>query len=307
VLKLKFEHRITIAYLILGGAWILFSDKFLYAMIPDAHLQSDIQTYKGWLYVVVTAVFFFVFIKGHLKKLRKAEQKALESDRLKSAFLTNLSHEIRTPMNGILGFSELLRSPGLTGEQHQEYLKIIESSGERILSLFGDLVLMSKVQSGQIGVDKREVSINKISEELYKHFKPEAEKKGLKLFFVNSLPMDEATIKTDSEKVTAILSHLIKNAIKYTSSGDIEFGYLKKDNFLEFFVSDTGIGIPKDKTELIFNKFVQAETNLSKLHDGAGLGLSIAKAFVEMLGGKIWVESEEHSGATFYFTIPYHL
>lgn len=210
-------------------------------------------------------------------------------------------------MNGILGFSELLRNPELTGEQQQEYLKIIESSGERILSLFSDLVIMSKVHSGQIGVDSSEVSINEISGQLYNYFKPEAENKGLKLYFVNSLPNNEVTIKTDGEKLKAIMSHLIKNAIKYTSSGDIEFGYLKKENVIEFFVSDTGIGIPKDKTDVIFNKFVQAETNLSKLHDGAGLGLSIAKAFVEMLGGKIWVESEEHSGSTFYFTIPYHL
>jgi hypothetical protein len=307
MLKLKFEHEITLAYLILGGAWILFSDKLLYTIIPDTDLQSDIQTYKGWLYVVVTAVFFFIFIKRHLIKLRETEQKALESDRLKSAFLTNLSHEIRTPMNGILGFSELLRNPELTEEQLQEYVKIIESSGERILSLFGDLVVMSKVHSGQIGVEKSVVCINEISSELYNYFKPQAEKKGLKLFFVNSLPNDEANIKTDGEKVRAILSHLIKNAIKYTSSGDIEFGYLKKQNNLEFFVSDTGIGIPKEKTEVIFKKFVQAESNLSKLHDGAGLGLSIAKAFVEMLEGKIWVESEEHSGSTFYFTIPYHL
>ncbi len=307
MLKLKFEHGITLACLMLGGAWILFSDKLLYAMIPDTHLQSDIQTYKGWLYVVVTAVFFFIFIKRHLRKLRKAEQKALESDRLKSEFLTNLSHEIRTPMNGILGFSELLRNPELSGEQHQEYLKIIESSGERILSLFGDLVVMSKVHSGQIGVENSQVCINDITSELYSNFKPEAEKKGLKLFFVNSLPNNEAKIKTDREKVKAILSHLIKNAVKYTSSGDIEFGYLRKENNLEFFVSDTGIGIPKEKTEVIFKKFVRAESNMTKLHDGAGLGLSIAKAFVEMLGGKIWVESEEHSGSTFYFTIPYHL
>jgi len=305
--KIKFEYGITLAYIVIGGSWILFSDKVLYALIPDAHLLSEVQTYKGWLYVVVTAIFFYVFIKRHLIKLRKAEQKALESDRLKSAFLTNLSHEIRTPMNGILGFSELLRNPELTGEQQKEYLKIIESSGERILSLFGDLVVMSRVHSGQIGVEKKEVSINEISNEIYNNFKPEAESKGLKLFFVNSLPNEEATIKTDGEKVKAILSHLIKNAIKYTSNGDIEFGYLKKENLLEYFVSDTGIGIPKDKTEIIFNKFVQAENNLSKLNDGTGLGLSIAKAFVEMLGGKIWVESEEHSGSTFYFTIPYHL
>ncbi|MFA6334832.1 MAG: ATP-binding protein [Bacteroidales bacterium] len=303
--KLKFEYKITIAYLIIGFAWVLFSDKLLYSAISDTHLQSDLQIYKGWFYVVVTAILFFFLIKRYLVKLRKAEQKALESDRLKSAFLTNLNHEIRTPMNGILGFSELIRNSELTGEQQQEYLKVIEKSGERVLELFSDLILLAKIDSGQIGITKTEVNINEISQFLSIFFKSEAEKKGLQISVFNSLSDSESIIETDKEKVFAVLSHLVKNAIKYSINGTIEVGYIKKMNFLEFFVKDKGIGIPKEKQEEIFNRFVQADNCLSKSYEGAGLGLSIAKALIEMLGGKIWLESQENVGSDFYFTIPY--
>jgi len=235
-----------------------------------------------------------------------AKVHAEESDRLKSAFLANMSHEIRTPMNGILGFSELLKEPNLSGEQQQEYIKIIEKSGARMLNIINDIVDISKIESGLMKVNVEESNVNEQIEYIYTFFKPEVEGKGMQLFFKNSLPLKEAILKTDREKVSSILINLVKNAIKFSDKGSIEFGYEKKGKYLEYFVKETGIGIPKNRQKAIFDRFVQADIGDKRAFQGAGLGLSISKAFVEMLGGKIWVESEEGIGSTFYFTIPYN-
>jgi PAS domain S-box-containing protein len=238
-----------------------------------------------------------------------AKEHAEQSDRLKSSFLANMSHEIRTPMNGILGFSDLLKEPELTGDKQQRYIRIIEKSGARMLNIINDIVDISKIETGLMEVHLEESNINEQIEYIDTFFKPEVEGKGMKLFFKNSLPSKEAIINTDREKIYAILTNLVKNAIKYTNEGSIEFGYnLKMESptkVLEFFIKDTGIGISKDRQEAIFERFIQADiTDKMALH-GAGLGLSISKAFVELLGGKIWVSSEKGKGSTFYFTIPY--
>jgi PAS domain S-box-containing protein len=251
-------------------------------------------------------------------ELIKAKEHAEESDRLKSAFLANMSHEIRTPMNGILGFADLLREPGLTGEEQQEYINIINKSGARMLNIINDIVDISKIESGLMEVDIREVNINEKIETIQIFFKPEVEKKGMHIFFHKSLPLKEAFINTDQDKFYAILTNLVKNAIKFSDKGAIEFGYNLKMNVstdskdspietteLEFFVKDTGIGIPKDRQEAIFHRFVQADIADKRASQGSGLGLSITKAYVEMLGGKLWLKSEEGKGSTFYFTIPY--
>jgi PAS domain S-box-containing protein len=234
-----------------------------------------------------------------------AKERAEESDRLKLAFLANMSHEIRTPMNGILGFAELLKEPGLTGETQQEYINIIEKAGARMLNIINDIVDISKIEAGLMNVNIKETDINEKIEFVYIFFKPQVEEKGMQFFFKNTLSAKEATIRTDNEKFYSILTNLVKNAIKYSQEGTIEFGYLKKGETLEFYVKDTGIGIPKERQTAIFERFIQADITDKMALQGAGLGLSIAKAYVEMLGGKIWVESEEGIGSTFYFTLPY--
>jgi PAS domain S-box-containing protein len=247
------------------------------------------------------------------KALTIAKQKAEESDRLKSAFLANMSHEIRTPMNGILGFSGLLKEPKLTGEEQQEYIGIIEKSGTRMINIINDIVDISKIEAGLMTLDIKESDINEQIEYIYTFFKPEVEAKGMKLSFINTLPSKEAIISTDREKVFAILTNLVKNAIKYTNKGSIEFGYNKKGDYIEFFVKDTGIGIPRNRQEAIFERFIQADIEDKMARQGAGLGLAITKAYIEMIGGKIWVDSTEGNlpddkagGSTFYFTIPYN-
>ncbi len=238
-------------------------------------------------------------------ELRLAKEHAEESDRLKSAFLANMSHEIRTPMNGILGFADLLKEPGLTGEAQQEYIRIIEKSGERMLNIINDIISISKIESGLLEVNIKSSNINEQMEYVHTFFKPEVESKKLQLLLSKKLLMKESIINTDREKVYAILTNLVKNAIKYTTKGIIEFGCDKKGDELEFFVSDTGIGIPKNRQMAIFERFIQAD--ISDIHalQGAGLGLSISKAYVVLLGGRVWLESEEGKGSTFYFTLPY--
>ena len=237
--------------------------------------------------------------------LIKAKERAEESDRLKSAFLANMSHEIRTPMNGILGFAELLKEPDLTGEEQQKYIQVIENSGARMLNIINDIINISKIEAGLEEVHWQESNITEQAEYIYTFFKPEIEILGIQFSYNNPMPSKEIILKTDREKVYAILTNLVKNAIKYTKKGAIEFGYTKKGKFLEFYVQDTGIGIPKERQAAIFKRFVQADISDVNAYQGAGLGLSISKAYVEILGGKIWVESEVGKGSTFYFTLPY--
>jgi signal transduction histidine kinase len=249
-------------------------------------------------------------VEERTNELQIAKERAEESDRLKSAFLANMSHEIRTPMNGILGFSELLKNPELTGDEQQEYLGIIEKSGERMLNIINDIVDISKIEAGLMKLDIEESNINKQIEYIYTFFKPEVEAKGITFSLRNSLSKEQSIIYTDREKTYAILTNLVKNAIKYTEEGSIEFGCKVLETLhamsLQFYVRDTGIGIPKHRQEAIFERFIQADIADKMARQGAGLGLSISKAYIEMLGGKIWVESEVGIGSTFYFTLPYN-
>lgn len=239
-------------------------------------------------------------------ELIKAKERAEESDRLKSAFLSIVSHEIRTPMNGIMGFAELLREPHLSGEKLQQYISIIEKSGERLLNTITDIINITKIESGDVKLALSNTNINEQIEYIDSLFKREAEKKGLQFSYKNQLPHREALIKTDREKIYGIMTVLVSNAIKFTTTGSVEFGYEKKGDELEFFVKDTGIGIPVERQEAVFERFVQADIGDSRAFQGSGLGLSIAKAYAEIMGGKIWLKSEEGKGSIFYLTIPYN-
>ncbi len=239
------------------------------------------------------------------KELEKARKEAEESDRLKSAFLANMSHEIRTPMNGILGFADLLKNPQLTETKKKQFIDIIRKSGERMLEIINNLLDIAKIEAEQTEVEYSTTAVNELLDELAIFFRPEAERKNLVLKHKTALPASEALIVTDTTKLNQILSNLIKNAIKYTKEGQIEFGYIQKDETLQFYVSDTGIGISPEIQAKMFDRFRQAELDVSREYEGAGLGLSISKAYVEMLGGDIWLRSTPGKGSTFYFTIPF--
>lgn len=243
--------------------------------------------------------------KNLISELVEAKEKAVESDKLKTAFLANMSHEIRTPMNGILGFAELLKDPDLRIDDQHKYLSVIEQSGNRLLNLINDIIDISKIEAGQIDLSYVPVNINQVIDYEYNFFIAEANNKGLKLQNTKGLPDEKATILTDKLRLNQILTNLIKNSIKFTTKGDIEFGYSLKDGFMEFYVRDDGIGISKEMRDKIFERFHQGDLVLTRRYEGSGLGLSISKAFIEMLGGQIWVLSDEGKGSTFFFTIPY--
>lgn len=239
------------------------------------------------------------------KELQEAKEKAEESDLLKSAFLANMSHEIRTPMNGILGFVELLKQPILSGEDQQNYVRIIEESGKRMLNIINDIISISKVEAGQSEVFYSETNINDQIKYIHSFFKQEAKNKNIELYYKTGLSDQDSMVVTDREKIYAIFTNLVKNAIKFTHRGFVELGYEKKGDYMEFYVRDTGVGIRPDQQSIIFERFRQANDSLSREYEGAGLGLAISKAYVEMIGGKIWVESDLGKGSVFYFTIPY--
>ncbi|MDD2634255.1 MAG: ATP-binding protein [Bacteroidales bacterium] len=239
------------------------------------------------------------------EELIKAKEKAEESDRLKSAFLSNMSHEIRTPMNGILGFASLLKRPNLTGEKQQQYIRLIETSGTRMLNIINDIIDISKIESGQMNLFSDDFNLNEILQNLMFFFKPETDVKGIDLTFSCGLKNEDSFINTDKEKLYAILTNLIKNAVKFTNSGHIHFGYKKNKNELLFFVNDSGKGVSPEQKEYIFERFRQGSESHARSYQGAGLGLSITKAYVDMLGGQIWVDSVLDKGSDFNFTIPY--
>ena len=230
---------------------------------------------------------------------------AEESDRLKSAFLANISHEIRTPMNGIIGFSELLKDPHLSGDEQSEYIDLIHQSGKRMLNLINDLMDISKIDAREVKLQITETSVNLLLREVEAFFRLEATKKGLQLSCTTGLTDNESIIRTDSIKLNQIVTNLIQNALKFTSKGGIDFGCIRKADMLEFYVIDSGIGIPAGIKDRIFERFHQVNTSLTRNHEGAGLGLSISQAYFEMMGGSIHVESVEGAGSTFSFTIPY--
>ena len=232
-----------------------------------------------------------------------SKKKAEESDHLKSAFLANISHEIRTPMNAIMGFSELILDLE-SSEKINNYIHIINENTLHLLSVITDIIDISKIAAGQFLVFTTSVNINELLEELLVVYKKEVRRKKLKLKLTTNQSEDSVIVQTDGNRIKQILSNLLNNAIKFTPMGEIEFGYNLKEDFIEFFVQDTGIGIEPANQSLIFNEFRQVDSPHKELNGGNGLGLSISKALVEKLGGSIHVISQPGKGSMFVFTIP---
>lgn len=239
--------------------------------------------------------------------LKIAKEKAEDSDRLKTAFLSNMSHEIRTPMNAIIGFSELL-SDNMENESRKKYISIIKNSGNSLMNLINDIIDIAKIESGQLNIQKEITNIYNVLIELESTYqnKIESLSKNIDIKLKSKINHEFDSIIADQNRLKQVFTNLIDNAIKFTYKGEIEFGIeSKSDDELVFYVRDTGIGIPKEKQKVIFNRFTQAESSLSRRFGGTGLGLSISKSLVELMGGKIWFETQEEIGTTFFYSIKY--
>ena len=237
-------------------------------------------------------------------ELIAAKERAEEADRLKTSFLANMSHEVRTPMNSILGFITLMQETNPSEEEQKEYFAIVKQGGERLMNTINDIIDISRIDSGQMQLNLSETNITELNSLILALTLPDAKEKKLTLSMADT-PLDTSILlKTDRNKLYTVLIKLLRNAIKYTKIGQVQFGCTCDDEFLNYFVKDTGIGIAKNRHNDIFNRFVQVDASINRDYEGSGLGLSLCKAYVEMMGGTIWLESEEGVGSTFYFRIP---
>ncbi|MCO5251786.1 MAG: ATP-binding protein [Candidatus Kapabacteria bacterium] len=244
-------------------------------------------------------------VKMLQEQIIHARDKAEESDRLKTAFLQNMSHEIRTPLNGIIGFSELLKDNELSTEERNEFTAIIQASGRRLIEIVNNVLDISKIETGQMNIRNHAFSINTIIYDSLDFFTPHAKEKSLLLKYHVGLEDDDSIFISDSVKIQQVLTNLINNSIKFTDNGSVEFGYEVLDTELLFTIKDTGIGISDEYKERVFERFIQADLTTTRTYEGSGLGLSICRGLVELMGGRIWLESELGVGTTFYFTVPF--
>jgi len=241
--------------------------------------------------------------------LKVAKEKAEESDKLKSAFLANMSHEIRTPLNAIMGFSKLLAKHNLSKNQREEYFTYIENSGNNLLNLINDIIDVAKIEAGQVLIKNEECKLNQVLDEIFNNFnaqKINKDKAHIEIKLNKANENRNFTVIVDTHRFRQIISNLISNSLKFIENGHIDFGYSYKDkNSLLFYVEDTGIGIPEDKMDIIFNRFGQIVGSEIRNPGGTGLGLSITKHLIEEMGGEIWFESQFGKGTTFFFTLPF--
>jgi len=247
-------------------------------------------------------------VKDRTAELEKAKRKAEESDMLKSAFLSNMSHEIRTPMNAIMGFSELLVTPGFDEDERRSFASMVKANGDTLLTLLNDIIDISMIESGQLKLNCRDVELYELVQSINDTFSNSLqlhEKRGkVKLILKVADDSKSVVIRTDSHRLMQILNNLVGNALKFTTEGFVEFGYDVQDDNVSFFVRDTGIGIGETELENIFKRFYKMQNGKTNFYPGNGLGLTITKNLVEALNGNIRVESELGKGTVFRFTVP---
>lgn len=276
------------------------------AKISVSLTKSPILNEKGEVVAISDVVKDMTKIKKREQQLINAKEKTEQASLLKTTFLQNISHEIRTPMNSIIGFTDILKKR-IKDDGELKYMHAIEESGHQLIRLIDDILDLSRLETGAISITKSVFNLPDVMQQLKERFEGiENKRNKTDLKLVLDLPEDDTkrTLYTDVDRLQQILTNLLSNAIKYTEKGEVVFGYRDEDEKILFFVKDTGKGIKKEYLDIIFERFERAGIETQDVFSGTGLGLSISKGLTEMLGGKIWCESEEEKGSSFYFTIP---
>jgi len=312
-MKNRIPLKITLIYFFIGFLWILFSDQIIEKLAGSSEILTQLQTYKGWLFVSVTSLFLFLLIRSEIRKKNQVENeliiakaKAEESDQLKSAFLSNMSHEIRTPLNGILGFSELLLDDSFDKNDKQIFAEHLSKNGNDLLKLINDIMDISKIQENQFEIVRKKFSLNSLLDVIYIEYR-QSDMKTMrnKVCFKLIKGNDDIEFElfSDPVRLTHIFQNLLNNAFYFTNEGFIHFGYLKTETGIEFYVEDSSCGIDEANRNLIFKPFFKGKNQIigSK---GFGLGLAISKGLVKLLGGDLQFNSKPIVGSRFYFSIP---
>ena len=327
----RIEYKIPVIYFLIGIAWIYFSDTFFGALAQTEEHLIFFNVIKGFVYVIITSLLLFFLLKGYVERKKAADniikqrnieleeqnrelirlkQKAEENDRLKTAFLQNMSHEIRTPMNAIMGFCDLLPEYLEDKEKLESFTGIINQRCRDLVIIIDDVLDIAKIESGQLPVKYEECNPEVLFQDLYEMFISQQKRLGKEHITLDyKLECDKCqhTFITDVVKLRQILINLIGNSLKFTDEGYIRFGCRQESpDLLTFYIEDTGPGIPPDKQNIVFERFVQISPHPNRLYGGTGLGLSIVRGLVDLLGGKIELKSVPEVGTTFLIKIPYH-
>lgn len=311
-MKNKIAIKITIIYFLTSLLWILFSDQLIQGIFVTSDNITYLQTFKGMLFVAITAVILFILINEEIKKknvvtanLVKAKEQAEESDRLKSAFLANMSHEIRTPLNGILGFCELILDDAFNKEDKIIFAKHLAKNSNDFLKLINDIMDISKLQENQFTIAKKNFNVNQILENIYEEFQQSElriHRNRLDFKLIKGEEGVGTELFSDSVRLTHILQNLLNNSFFFTNEGFVRFGYRKVYAGFEFFVEDSGSGIDDHSQELIFKPFFKGK-DPAVGNKGFGLGLAISEGLVRLLGGELKFDSTSNVGSRFYFTL----
>jgi len=288
--------RVSVIVFVIGSVYLIFRWRLRSIKAQKIRLEKlvDLKTLE---------------LKKEVEERKKAQIKAEEADKLKTAFLANMSHEIRTPVNSIVGFSDLLKDSDLDLETRRLYLDHITAGGSTLLNLINDIIDISRIEAGQLRIAEEACNVNSIIKELFPTFFEQLKKRdktNVELRITAGINGSGLLVHTDPIRLKQIVTNLVNNAIKFTDTGYIEYGFdMKLPGQIRFYVKDTGIGIPKDKQEIIFLRFRQVEETYTRNYEGTGLGLAISKKLTGLMGGEMWVESTPGSGSVFYFTLPY--
>lgn len=283
---------------------LFYLDYNYHDLIPD---YPSLEVRHFDYYIGVLFFLFFVLAVSLSAKMSylKEYENAKRSDQLKSAFLANMSHEIRTPLNSIVGFSELLCDDNLSIEKKERFVKIIQDNNHSLLRLIEDILDISRIESNQLRIEKQSCNIPELLSSIDTTYQKLIKTQNLTHLELRlDTPENNITIQTDVSRLHQIIINLLDNALKFTEKGIVRFGYSEVGNMLEFYVEDTGIGIEEEHLPRLFDRFYKIETKKGKLYKGTGIGLSLCKDLVILLGGRIWVKSIFGKGTTFWFTLP---